>query len=38
MLTDFPLNSKQDAPFHCIASDYSCADCDGLLDHLTDVP
>ena len=22
---DFPLNSKQDAPFHCIAHDYSCA-------------
>ena len=31
---DFPINSKQDAPFHCIAYDYSCADRDGLCDHL----
>ena len=23
---DFPINSKQDAPFHCIAYDYSHAD------------
>ena len=23
---DFPTNSQQDAPFHCIAYDYSCAD------------
>ena len=23
---DFPSNSKRDAPFHHIASDYSCAD------------
>ena len=23
---DFPSNSKRDAPFHCIAYDYSCAD------------
>ena len=23
---DFPINSKQDAPFHHIAYDYSCAD------------
>ena len=23
---DFPINSKQDAPFHCIAYDYSRAD------------
>ena len=31
---DFPTNSQQDAPFHCIAYDYSCADWDGLRDHL----
>ena len=24
--------------FHCIAYDYSCADWDGLPDHLIDVP
>ena len=35
---DFPTNSQQDAPFHCIAYDYSCADWDGLRDHLRDVP
>ena len=35
---DFPSNSQQDAPFHCIAYDYSCADWDGLCDHLRDVP
>ena len=35
---DFPTNSQQDAPFHRIAYDYSCADWDGLCDHLTDVP
>ena len=35
---DFPINSKQDALFHCIAYDYSCADWDGLCDHLRDVP
>ena len=23
---DFPSNSQQDASFHCIAYDYSCAD------------
>ena len=34
---DFPSNSQQDAPFHRIAYDYSCADCDGLCDHLRDV-
>ena len=28
---DIPINSKQDAPFHCIAYGYSCADWDGLL-------
>ena len=30
----FPINSKQDAPFHRVAYDYSCADWDGLHDHL----
>ena len=35
---DFPNNSKQDAPFHCIAYDYFCADCDAFCDHLRDVP
>ena len=36
--SDFPINSKWDAPFHRIAYDYSCADWDGLRDHLRDVP
>ena len=36
--TDFPIYSKQDTPFHCVAYDYSCADWDGLCDHLRDVP
>ena len=27
-------NSKQDAPFHDIAYDCSCADCYGIRDHL----
>ena len=35
---DFPSNSQWDAPFHCIAYDYSRADWDGLHDHLRDVP
>ena len=35
---DFPINSKWNAPFHCIAYDYSCADWDGLCDHLRDIP
>ena len=35
---DFPINSKQDAPFHRVAYDYSRADWDGLRDHLRDVP
>ena len=35
---DFPSNSQRDASFHCIAYDYSCADWDGLCDHLRDVP
>ena len=35
---DVPINSKQDALFHHIACDYSCADWDGPCDHLRDVP
>ena len=35
---DFPSNSQRDAPFHCIAYDYSRVDWDGLCDHLRDVP
>ena len=35
---DFPTNSQLDVQFYGIAYDYSCADCDGLRDHLRDVP
>ena len=35
---DFPINSKQDTPFHRVAYDYSHADWDGRRDHLRDVP
>ena len=35
---DFLSNSQQDAPFHGIAYEYSCADLNGLCDHLRDVP
>ena len=35
---DFPSNSQQDAPFHCIAYDYSRADWGNLRDHLRDIP
>ena len=35
---DFPSNSQRDAPFHCKAYSYSCADWEGLRDHLRDVP
>ena len=35
---DFSSNSQQGAPFYCIAYDYSCADWDGLREHLRDVP
>ena len=35
---DFPINSKQDTPFHRVAYDYSRADWDGLHDHLRDAP
>ena len=34
---DFPVNSKQNTPFHCVAYDYSRADWGGLCDHLRDV-
>ena len=37
VLIDFPLNPKEDAPFYCIAYDYSLADCDGRCDYLRDV-
>ena len=33
---DFPSNSQREAPFHRIAYDCSCADQDGLCDHLRD--
>ena len=36
--TDFPSNSQQDAPFHCIAYYYSRLDWDSLCDHLREVP
>ena len=35
---DFPINSKQDTPFHLVAYDYSRADWDRLRDHFRDVP
>ena len=35
---DFPINLKQDTPFHHVAYDYSHADWDGLCVHLRDVP
>ena len=35
---DFPINSKQDTPFHRVAYDISCAARDSLHDHLIDVP
>ena len=34
---DFPSNSQRNAPSHCIAYEYSCADWDGLRDHLREV-
>ena len=34
---DFPSYSYQDARFHHIGYDYSCADWDGLHDHLRDI-
>ena len=35
---DFPSISKWDAPFHCIAYDYSCANWGSHCDHLRDAP
>ena len=35
---EFSANSKRNALFHCIAYDYSLGDCDGLCDHMRDVP
>ena len=35
---DFPINSKQDTPFHRVAYDYSHADWDGLCGHLRNIP
>ena len=35
---DFPSYWQRDAPFHCIAYDFSHADWDGLQDHLRDAP
>ena len=35
---DFPSYAQQDALFHRIAYDYSCANWDSLCDHLRDVP
>ena len=35
---DFPSYSQRDFPFHCIAYDYSRADCHGLHVNLRDVP
>ena len=35
---DFPSNSQRDAPFHHITYHHSCADWDGLCDHLKNVP
>ena len=34
---DIPTNSKRDVQFYRIAYDSSCANSDGLRDHLTDV-
>ena len=34
---DFPINLKQNTPFHRVAYDYCRADWDGLRDHLRDV-
>ena len=35
---DFPINSKQDSPFHCMVYDYSRVDWDGLRNHLRYAP
>ena len=36
--TDFPSNSKMNAPVHLTAFDYSCADWNGLWKYLRNVP
>ena len=36
--TDFPINSKRDAPFHRLTYDCSRTDWDGLRDYLRDIP
>ena len=36
--TNWTEQTEPDAPFHRIPYDYSCADWDGLGDHLRDVP
>ena len=38
VFNEFPPNSQRDDPFHRIAHDYSCADWEGLRDHLRDAP
>ena len=38
LFINFPSNSHQDALFQHVAYDHSCADWDGLRDHLRDVP
>ena len=35
---DFLSNSQRDVPFHRIVYVYSCADWNGLRDHLKDIP
>ena len=35
---NFPSISQRDAPFHCIAYDYSRRDWDGLREHSRDIP
>ena len=35
---EFPSNSKENAPFHRVAYNYSRADWDGLCDHVRNVP
>ena len=35
---DFPSYSQRDAPFHSIAYDYSRVNCDGLCNHLRNLP
>ena len=37
-LSDFPSNYQRDTLFYHLTYEYSCADWDGLHDHLRDVP